>query len=60
MTCSPRDRLAGQSSVEYLVGCVLVLALLWADAASGQSALMRLLQAVEAGFQRFASALSLA
>lgn len=49
----------GQASVEYLVGCLVVLALLWADAASGQSAVSLLLHSVRAGFARFASALSM-
>lgn len=49
----------GQASVEYLVGCLVVLALLWADVTSGQSVIALLLQSVRTGFTRFASALSM-
>jgi len=61
MSGSPFSQLAqhGQASVEYLVGCLVVLALLWADSATGQSAVSLLLRSVRAGFARFASALSM-
>lgn len=49
----------GQASVEYLVGCLVVLALLLADAATGQSTVSLLLHSVRTGFARFAAAMSM-
>jgi hypothetical protein len=49
----------GQVSTEYLVGCLVVLALLLADAGSGESTLTLIANAVREGFARFAAALSL-
>ncbi|MBS0611602.1 MAG: hypothetical protein JSS24_00335 [Proteobacteria bacterium] len=49
----------GQASVEYLIGCLVVLALVAADAASGESTLSLVIRSIREGFTRFASALSI-
>lgn len=50
---------AGQVSAEYLVGCLIVMALLLADAGNGRSILAIIGNAVREGFDRFAASLSL-
>ena len=55
----PRFAARGQASVEYLLGCLVVLALLVADAATGQSTVALVIQSVREGFARFAAALSM-
>jgi len=55
-----RSAIRGQASVEYLLGCLVVLALLAADAASGESTLSLVIRSVREGFARFAAALSIA
>jgi hypothetical protein len=53
-----RARYGGQSSVEYLVGCVVVLALLAFDSASGDSIVTLLINSVRLAYARFVSAIS--
>lgn len=52
-------RCDGQSSVEYLVGCMVVLALLTLDSGSGDSVVTLLIDAVRLAYARFASAISI-
>ncbi len=53
-----RIRCVGQSSVEYLVGCLLVLALLAADAGTNSSVITFLIDSIRMAFMRFAIAIS--
>jgi hypothetical protein len=50
---------AGQVSVEYLIGCLIVLALLMTAAGGRASAFEMIVDAVRDGFARFAAALSM-
>ena len=52
-------RCDGQSSVEYLVGCMVVLALLTLDSGSGDSVVTLLIDSVRLAYARFASAISI-
>lgn len=52
-------RCGGQSSAEYLVGCLVVLALLAFDSGSGESVVTLLIDSVRLAYARFASALSI-
>ena len=54
-----RSRCAGQSSVEYLVGCAVVLALLVLDSGTGDSAVTLMIDSVRLAYARFASAISI-
>ena len=54
-----RTRCGGQSSVEYLVGCAVVLALLALDSASGDSIVTLMIDSVRLAYARFASAISI-
>lgn len=54
-----RTRCAGQSSVEYLVGCAVVLALLALDSDVGDSAVTLMINSVRLAYARFASAISI-
>ena len=53
------SRCDGQSSVEYLVGCMVVLALLTLDSGSGDSVVTLLIDSVRLAYARFASAISI-
>ena len=54
-----RARSGGQSSVEYLVGCIVVLALLAADSTSGESVVSLVIQSIRLAYARFAAAISI-
>ena len=54
-----RTRCAGQSSVEYLVGCVVVVALLALDSGTGESVVTLMINSVRLAYARFASAISI-
>ena len=49
----------GQATVEYLVGCLVVLALLWIGG-NGTSLFSWMAASIREGFTRFTAALSLA
>lgn len=53
-------RHAGQASVEYLVGCLVVAALLLADTGTGQTPVGLVIDLIRQGYARFLAALSLA
>ena len=56
---SARTSQFGQTSVEYLVGGIVLLSLLLVDLRDGTSAAERLANAVRDGFALFAAALSI-
>jgi hypothetical protein len=50
---------AGQVTAEYLVGCLVVIALMWIGG-NGASLFTWMADAIREGFTRFAAALSIA
>jgi hypothetical protein len=48
----------GQAAVEYLIGCLVITALLTVPIAGHESALALFLDSIRVGFQRFLTALS--
>ena len=48
----------GQAAVEYLIGCLVITALLTVPIAGHESALALFLNSIRVGFQRFLTALS--
>jgi hypothetical protein len=59
MSSAPRVSQGGQAAVEYLVGALLVMALLFLPIAGYPSALAWFLATIQLAFQDFLAALSL-